>query len=54
LNIDNKEIKEIQLFDLTGKLIRSFNSSPKIDLSNFSKGIYIIMLNSDKSSSTKN
>ena len=48
LNIGNKNLTKIQIFDLTGKIIKEFNPNPLVDLSNFSKGIYLIKLISDE------
>jgi hypothetical protein len=48
LNIGNKNLTKIQLFDLTGKILKEFNPNPLVDLSNFSKGIYLIKLISDE------
>ena len=48
LNIGNKNLIKIQIFDLTGKVIKEFNPNSLVDLSNFSKGIYLIKLISDE------
>jgi hypothetical protein len=48
LNIGNKDLIKIQLFDLTGRIIKEYNPNPLVDLSNFSKGIYLIKLISDE------
>lgn len=44
-NIDMQNVLSIHLFDLTGKLIKSFNTTRFLDISNISDGIYMIILN---------
>lgn len=48
LNIQNKNIQNILVFDFTGKLIKEYTSKTQINLSNISKGVYIIKLISEK------
>jgi len=48
INIGNQNLTKIQLFDLSGKMLKEFNPKPSIDLSNFSKGTYFIKLISDE------
>jgi len=52
LNIGNRNLTKIQIFDLTGKLVKEFNPIPLVDLSNLSKGIYLIKLISDEGTIT--
>lgn len=47
LNIVNKNINAIQVFDATGKLVKELKPQPQIDLFNLSNGIYFVKLNSD-------
>ena len=53
LNIENKELLNIQVFDLTGRLIKQYNPSTQIDLSNIQRGTYLIKLISEKGISVK-
>ena len=47
LNIGNENLTKIQIFDLTGSIIKEFNPSSQINLSNLDKGIYLIKLISE-------
>lgn len=47
VNIQNEVLKAIQVFDLNGKMIKQFEPSNQIDLSEISKGIYVIKLISE-------
>ena len=47
INIENKNLENIILYDITGKLIHVFEPKSQIDLSEFSKGLYILKLISD-------
>lgn len=44
LHIGNENLNSILLFDVTGKPIKQFQPQPTIDLSEFSKGIYLVKL----------
>lgn len=45
-NIDTRDVSSVYLFDITGKLIKNFNtSSTDLDISNISDGIYMLILN---------
>ncbi|HET8810277.1 MAG TPA: T9SS type A sorting domain-containing protein [Flavobacteriaceae bacterium] len=44
LNIDYKDIQQILIFGLNGKLIAKFETSPQIDLSGIPKGLYFVKL----------
>ena len=44
LNIGNKNLNKIIIYDFTGNKIKEWKSESQIDLSNFSKGIYILKL----------
>jgi hypothetical protein len=48
VNIENKNLRKILIYDITGKKIREMTASSQIDLSDISKGIYLIKLISDK------
>lgn len=47
LNIGNTNLNEILLFDISGKKIKEFKPQSQIDLSDLSKGMYLIKLISD-------
>lgn len=47
ITIGNENVDKIFVYDITGKKIREFDFTPQIDLSGFSKGLYIIKLLSD-------
>ena len=47
LNIENKNLVKIVLYDISGKVISEFAPVSQIDLSNISKGLYIIKLFSE-------
>ena len=47
VNIQNEVLKAIQVFDLNGRMIKQFEPSNQIDLSEISKGIYVIKLISE-------
>jgi hypothetical protein len=47
LNIGNENTNKIQVYDITGKRLAEFEAVAQIDLSNLSKGIYLIKLLSD-------
>jgi hypothetical protein len=44
LNIGNENIDKIVIYDVSGKLIREFGNESQIDLSNLSKGLYLVKL----------
>jgi type IX secretion system substrate protein len=44
LNIGNKNLKNIVVYDVSGKIIKAFAPESQIDLSSLSKGLYIIKL----------
>jgi hypothetical protein len=44
INIENKNLDKIVIYDLSGRIIREMKPQPQIDLSNISKGVYIIKL----------
>ncbi len=48
LNIENKDLEKIVLYDISGKIISEFAPVSQIDLSTVTKGIYIIKLYSEK------
>lgn len=48
LNIGNENLEKIVVYDISGKVVSQFEPNPQIDLSNLSKGIYIIKLFSNK------
>jgi hypothetical protein len=43
----NKEFASIHLIDLTGKTVKTFNSSDALEVSGLAKGLYIVKLKSD-------
>ncbi|SHJ22527.1 Por secretion system C-terminal sorting domain-containing protein [Mesonia phycicola] len=47
LNIKSTNLKKIQLFDITGKILKVYEPKNQIDLSGLEKGIYIIKLYSE-------
>lgn len=47
INIGNKNLKKIVVYDITGKKIKELKASSQIDLSDVTKGIYLINLISD-------
>ena len=47
LNIGNKDLSNILIFDISGKVVKEFKPQSKIDLSDISKGLYLIQLISD-------
>ncbi len=48
INIGNKNLNRIVVYDITGKKIKELKASSQIDLSDVSKGIYLINLISDE------
>lgn len=53
---DNSKIQQIQLFDLTGKLVEIgvFNSlEAKLDMSKYNSGIYLLKVKTEKNTTTK-
>jgi hypothetical protein len=44
VNIGNKNLNKIIIYDITGNKIKEWKSDAQIDLSNFSKGVYILKL----------
>ena len=44
LNIGNENLSKILIFDISGKIINEFKPQSTIDLSNISKGFYLIKL----------
>jgi hypothetical protein len=44
VTIGNENLTEIQLYDSTGKKIKTFKPQPQIDLSDLAKGVYLIKL----------
>lgn len=48
INIGNKDLDKIQVYDITGKKIKEFTAKTQIDLSDVSKGIYFLNLISEK------
>ncbi len=48
LNIGNKNLEKIIIYDISGKVIRAFAPVSQIDLGNISKGLYIIKLFSER------
>jgi len=44
LNIGNENLEKIFVYDVSGKIVNEFSPSSQIDLSNLSKGLYIIKL----------
>lgn len=48
LNIGNLNLEKIVIYDITGKIIKECGSASQIDLSNISKGLYIIKLFSER------
>jgi hypothetical protein len=48
LNLDNDKLTKIMVYDFSGKKIKEFDPQPQIDLSDFSKGIYLIKLFSNE------
>ncbi|PHR12274.1 MAG: hypothetical protein COA40_08345 [Aequorivita sp.] len=48
INIGNKNLNKILVYDISGKKIRELPANPQIDLSDISKGIYLIKLISDE------
>lgn len=48
LNIGNENLEKILVCDVSGKVVSEFAPTSQIDLSNFSKGIYLIKLLSNK------
>jgi hypothetical protein len=48
LNIGNLDIETIIICDISGKVIREFEAAPQINLSDISKGLYIIKLLSER------
>jgi len=47
VNIKSENLKKIKVFTLNGKIIKEYNPKNQIDLSEISKGIYIIKLISE-------
>lgn len=47
INIETKNFNKILIYDITGKKIRELPASSQIDLSDISKGLYLIKLISD-------
>ncbi|MGJ8762175.1 MAG: T9SS type A sorting domain-containing protein [Polaribacter sp.] len=43
----NKAFKTLQLFNLTGKAVKTFNSSDALEVSGLAKGLYIVKLKSE-------
>ncbi len=50
---NNHDFKNIKVFDITGKTVKNSKFQSPIDLSNTSKGIYFIKLESDNKSITR-
>jgi hypothetical protein len=48
LNVGNDNLNKILIFDISGKQIKVFEPKNQIDLSDMSKGIYLIKLISDE------
>ena len=48
LNVENKNLEKIVLYDISGKIISEFGPVSQIDLSAITKGVYIIKLYSEK------
>lgn len=48
LNIGNTDLEKIAVYDFSGKLVLAFSPNSQIDLSNLSKGLYVIKLISNK------
>lgn len=48
INIENKNLNKIFIYDISGKKIKELKASSQIDLSDISKGIYLIKLISDE------
>lgn len=51
--VNNVNVKEIKLFDNTGKIVKTVSKSNTIDLSNFATGIYFLQIITDKESFVK-
>jgi len=51
LNIGNRNLTKILIYDISGKIIKEFKPQPTIDLSSMPKGFYLIKLISDKGES---
>ena len=48
ISIENLNIKNVKLIDVTGKVIYNNNSAKSIDVSNYSKGLYILKIASNE------
>lgn len=48
LNIGNKDLNKILIYDFSGKKIEELTATPQIDLSDISKGIYLMKLISEE------
>ena len=48
LNIGNLNFEKIIIYDISGKVIKKFDATTQIDLSDMSKGLYIIKLFSER------
>jgi Secretion system C-terminal sorting domain len=48
LNIGNENLEKIVVYDISGKVVSKFAPNSQIDLSNLSKGLYLIKLFSSK------
>lgn len=44
INLENKNIDRIILYDISGRVIRALKPQPQIDLSSVSKGVYLLKL----------
>lgn len=44
INIENKNLDKIIIFDISGRIIKEMKSQSQIDLTDISKGVYIIKL----------
>jgi uncharacterized protein YjdB len=50
---NNLIIQQLQLFDITGKIIAQFNNQTEIDLTNIANGIYLLNIQTEKGNLVK-
>lgn len=44
IQVENKNLDRIIIYDLAGRIIKDMHPQPQLDLSDFTKGIYLIKL----------